>query len=84
MPESTLAAHPALACELATRSVVCLAWRLARLLWRLECFRQYPWGPIKLNESTTKTNGHATAYTFIPVVLRTIRCSHRVLYISTK
>ncbi len=28
MPESTLAAHPALACELATRSVVCLAWRL--------------------------------------------------------
>ena len=28
MPESTLAAHPALACELATLSVVCLAWRL--------------------------------------------------------
>ncbi|MGO9474898.1 MAG: hypothetical protein ACLPWS_16080, partial [Rhodomicrobium sp.] len=28
MPESTVAAHPALACELATLSVVCLAWRL--------------------------------------------------------
>ena len=28
MPESTLAAHPLLACELATRSVVCPAWRL--------------------------------------------------------
>ena len=28
MPESTLAAQPALACELATLSVVCLAWRL--------------------------------------------------------
>ena len=28
MPESTSAAQPALACELATLSVVCLAWRL--------------------------------------------------------
>ena len=28
MPESTLAAHPALACELDTFSVVCLEWRL--------------------------------------------------------
>ena len=27
-PKSTLDAHPALACELATLSVVCLAWRL--------------------------------------------------------
>ena len=28
MPESTLAAHLALACELASLSVVCLPWRL--------------------------------------------------------
>ena len=35
--KSTAAAHPALACELATRSVVCLAWRLRSAMAEAGC-----------------------------------------------